>query len=55
MVVLVWVYFSALVLLMGAEFSQVHARLRGPRRAERARRMSAKASHDPDVHPEKGA
>src|SRR5207247_9183893 len=54
-VVLVWVYVSALVVLLGAEFTQVHARLRGPRRAARSRRMAAKASHDPDVHPEKGA
>ena len=52
-VILVWVYFAAFVLLLGAEFTQVYARMRGPRRAERTRRMEAKVAHDPDVHPAK--
>jgi membrane protein len=48
-IVLVWIYYSTLILLVGAEFTQVYARLHGPRRAERARRLERKAGHDADV------
>jgi membrane protein len=40
--VLVWVYYSSLVVLVGAEFTQVYARRHGPHRAERARRAAGK-------------
>ena len=38
-VLLAWLYYFALIVLVGAEFTQVYARLYGPRRAERARRL----------------
>jgi membrane protein len=53
-VILLWVYYTSLVVLLGAEFTQVYARLHGPRRAERAERMESKAKKDPDVSPKKG-
>jgi membrane protein len=53
-VILLWVYYTSLVVLVGAEFTQVYARLHGPRKAERRERMAAKAGKDPDVSPEKG-
>jgi membrane protein len=53
-VLLVWIYYSTLVVLVGAEFTQVYARLYGPRRNERARRMQSKAEHDERVSSAKG-
>jgi membrane protein len=53
-VILLWIYYSTLVVLVGAEFTQVYARLYGPRRAERSGRMASKAARDPDVSPRKG-
>jgi membrane protein len=41
--VLVWLYYSALIVLLGAEFTQVYARLHGPHRAERRERAQRKA------------
>jgi YihY family inner membrane protein len=40
-VVLIWIYYSAQLVLMGAEFSQVYARRYGSRRAAGARRGDA--------------
>ena len=53
-VILVWVYYSTLVVLVGAEFTQVYARLYGPHKAERSKRMASKAEHDPRVSAAKG-
>jgi membrane protein len=41
-VILVWIYYSTLVLLLGAEFTQVYARLYGPRRSRWSDRRAAK-------------
>jgi membrane protein len=48
-VLLLWTYYFALMVLIGAEFTQVYARLYGPRRVERARRLEAKAGRDGEV------
>jgi membrane protein len=40
-VLLSWLYYFTLIVLVGAEFTQVYARLYGPRRAERTRRMES--------------
>jgi membrane protein len=48
-VLLLWMYYFALMVLVGAEFTQIYARLYGPRRADRARRLERKAGSDPDV------
>lgn len=53
-VILLWIYYSTLVVLVGAEFTQVYAQLYGPRRKERSERMAAKAEEDPDVAARKG-
>jgi membrane protein len=53
-VILLWIYYAALVVLVGAEFTQVYARLYGPRREERSERMAKKAERDPDVSVRKG-
>jgi hypothetical protein len=39
-VVLIWVYYSAQLVLMGAEFTSVYARRYGSRRGEAARERS---------------
>jgi membrane protein len=41
--VLVWIYYASLIVLLGAEFTQVHARRHGPHRAERSERAKGKA------------
>ena len=48
-VLLAWMYWFALIVLVGAEFTQVYARLYGPRRAERTRRLERKAGRDAEV------
>ena len=48
-VLLVWLYISSLIVLTGAEFTQVYARTVGPRHKERKERMKQKADHDPEV------
>jgi membrane protein len=48
-VLLLWMYYFALMVLIGAEFTQVYARLYGPRRHERTRRLEAKAGRDGEV------
>jgi membrane protein len=45
--VLVWIYYSALLLLVGAEFTQVWAVKKGPRRAERRERARRKRPSNP--------
>jgi membrane protein len=52
-ILLLWMYYFALMVLIGAEFTQVYARLYGPRRKERTRRLDAKAGVDADVPPAK--
>ena len=48
-VLLAWMYWFALMVLIGAEFTQVYARLYGPRRHERTERLARKAGHDDEV------
>jgi uncharacterized BrkB/YihY/UPF0761 family membrane protein len=52
-VIVAWLYYFALIVLAGAEFTQVYARLYGPRRAERAERLEKKAGREGSVPPEK--
>jgi membrane protein len=45
-VLIVWMYYSAQVFLLGAEFTHVYAHARGSRRNAAATVASASAGHD---------
>jgi membrane protein len=47
-VIVAWMYYFTLIVLIGAEFTQVYARLHGPWRAERAKRHEEKSAADGD-------